>query len=60
MRALKAAHALPRVDPEREARMHAVLEAEARVREVPTALVHAVLDAILADSRALVSSGPRE
>lgn len=62
MRALKEAHALPRVDAAREARMRASLEAAARARDVPPALLHAVLDAILADSRALVSSEapPRE
>ncbi|GAB4196712.1 MAG: hypothetical protein OHK0013_04200 [Sandaracinaceae bacterium] len=60
MRALKEAHGLPRLDAAREARMRASLEAAARARDVPIALLHAVLDAILADSRALVSSDPHE
>lgn len=56
MRALKASHDLPRVDPAREAQMRALLVTEAARLGVPEALVLAVLDAILADSRALVAA----
>lgn len=56
MRALKASHDLPRIDPLREAEMRAALVAEGSRLGVPEALVLAVLDAILADSRALVAA----
>lgn len=60
MRALKAAHELPRIDAAREAQVRASLLAEGDRLGVPAALVGAVLDAILADSRALVAApGPR-
>jgi len=58
MRALKAEHDLPRVDPERERSLRAALLSEGRAHQVPDALVEAVLDAVLADSRALVSTDP--
>jgi chorismate mutase/prephenate dehydrogenase len=56
MRTLKATHTLPRIDPAREAAMRAALVTEAARLGVPEALVLAVLDAILADSRTLVSA----
>jgi chorismate mutase/prephenate dehydrogenase len=58
MRALKAEHALPRVDPERERSLRAALLEEGRAHELPDALVHAVLDVVLEDSRQLVSGAP--
>jgi chorismate mutase len=60
MRTLKATHDLPRIDPAREAQMRAALVTESARLGVPEALVLAVLDAILADSRTLVAAqGPR-
>ncbi|MBX7192348.1 MAG: chorismate mutase [Sandaracinaceae bacterium] len=56
MRVLKATHALPRIDAAREAEMRAALVTEAARLGVPEALVLAVLEAILADSRALVAT----
>lgn len=60
LRALKTEHDLPRHDPAREASLRLALHAEARVHDVPSALVDAVLDAILDDSRALVGASDAE
>ncbi len=56
MRALKAAHQLPRVDPDRERRVREGLLEEGQRHQVPVALLQRVLDAVLDDSRALVAT----
>jgi chorismate mutase len=53
--ALKRARGLPAVDPLREARMRAAMVEQGASRGLPEPLVAAVLEAVLADSRALVS-----
>lgn len=53
--AVKQQHALPAVDPAREAAMKARLAEKARKEGVPEELVLRVMDAILDESRALVA-----
>lgn len=53
--ALKRARSLPPVDPLREARMRAAMVEHGASRGLPEELVAAVLEAVLADSRALVA-----
>lgn len=52
--ALKRARGLPAVDPLREARMRAAMVEQGASRGLPEPLVSAVLEAVLADSRAVV------
>ena len=50
----KRARGLPAVDPLREARMRAAMVEQGASRGLPEPLVSAVLEAVLADSRAVV------